>query len=40
MELMKGDSKSWAWTKEADTAFKDLKERFPTAPVLAHFDPL
>jgi len=39
-ELTKGDSKSWAWTEEADAAFKDLKERFTTAPILAHFDPL
>jgi len=40
MELTKGDSKSWAWTKEEEVAFKDLKERFTTAPVLVHFDPL
>jgi len=38
-ELMKGDGKSWAWTKEAEAAFKELKEQFTTAPILAHFDP-
>jgi len=28
----------WTWNEEAETAFKDLKQRFTTAPILAHFD--
>ncbi|KAH0606065.1 uncharacterized protein H6S33_004522 [Morchella sextelata] len=27
------------WTPEAQTAFNDLKEAFPTAPILTYFDP-
>jgi len=30
---------SWAWNEEAEKAFQDLKKRFMTAPILAHFDP-
>jgi len=37
-ELTKKTEK-WAWGKEAETAFNDLKNRFTTAPVLEHFDP-
>jgi len=28
----------WAWNPEAEAAFKKLKRRFTTAPILAHFD--
>jgi len=28
----------WSWNQEAEAAFKELKERFTTAPILAHFD--
>jgi len=38
-ELTKGDGKSWTWTSEAEQAFTELKQRFTTAPILAHFDP-
>jgi len=36
-ELTKKTDK-WAWNNEADAAFTELKQRFTTAPILAHFD--
>jgi RNase H-like domain found in reverse transcriptase len=27
------------WTAKCEQAFNDLKQRFTTAPILAHFDP-
>jgi len=31
--------KKWNWNVEAEAAFNELKKRFTTGPVLAHFDP-
>jgi len=39
MELTKGNAKDWRWTPEAELVFKELKNRFTTAPILAHFNP-
>jgi len=35
----KESGKEWAWNTEAEAAFRELKHRFTTAPILAHFDP-
>ena len=32
-------SETWTWNPKAEVAFKELKEQFTTAPVLAHCDP-
>jgi len=38
-ELTKKEKgKEWTWNHEAEIAFRDLKHRFTTAPILAHFD--
>jgi len=37
-ELTKGEGKNWAWNKEAEAAFREVKRRFTTVPVLAHFN--
>jgi len=37
-ELTKGEEKNWVWNKEAEAAFRELRHRFTTTPVLAHFD--
>jgi len=39
-ELTRKESgKEWGWNQEAEAAFRELKHRFTTAPILAHFDP-
>ena len=37
-ELTKGGKKEWEWNLQAEEAFQELKQRFTTAPILAHFD--
>ena len=37
-QLTKKD-REWNWNAEADAAFAELKKRFTTAPILAHYDP-
>jgi len=37
-ELTKGEGKNWAWNKEAEMAFREVKHRFTTAPILAYFN--
>ena len=31
-------SNEWIWNEGAEVAFRELKKRFTTAPILAHFD--
>jgi len=38
-ELTKGYGKDWKWTNKAERAFKELKTRFTSDPILAHFEP-
>jgi len=38
-ELTKKEQrKEWSWSLEAEAALQELKKRFTTAPILAHFD--
>jgi len=37
-ELTKGSKKEWEWNPKAEEAFQELKRRFTTVPILAHFD--
>jgi len=37
-ELTKGGKKEWEWNQQVEEAFQELKQRFTTAPILAHFD--
>jgi len=35
----KENGREWLWNQEAEATFRELKHRFTTAPILAHFDP-
>jgi len=38
-ESTKGDPKKWQTSPEIEAAFRELKDRFTSAPILKHFDP-
>jgi len=37
-ELTKKGKKEWEWNRQVEVAFRELNQRFTTAPILAHFD--
>jgi len=37
-ELTKKKGEEWEWNQQAEEAFRELKQWFTTAPILAHFD--
>ena len=38
-ETLKGDKQKFSWGREQNIEFEKLKQRFTTAPILAHFYP-
>jgi len=38
-ETLKGDKQKFSWGREQNIAFEKVKQRFTTAPILAHFYP-
>ena len=34
-----GMKRKFEWTKECESAFRDLKQRFTNAPILRHYNP-
>lgn len=39
LSILTHKKEPWKWGAEQEKAFRDLKERFITAPILAHWDP-
>ena len=39
LSLLTHKNQPWKWGEEQEEAFRELKERFITAPVLTHWDP-